>query len=275
MGFELHLTLVGLSAIVPSETIPAFPHTLPFLHVLLPDVRQGAVIGGQPICEHKSTLEITLADGSLESTDIEGDDIALVGVDGQGGVLLTPSMGSVARMDRVKSTFVVDPQLFATPVGRDAVVARLRLAAGRAFAFNLSMTQLGFITDDPAKPYVDNFAHSVRLEIPFAGDTGSLNVNPLAGGPARKTVTFAPRAGEQIVTATLSNLCGEDDVRAANPDFSAFYLLEPALVGPFSVPVPMTGSTGPTGSLSRPGEVMGLATQDGTCIPAVTSRGGS
>jgi hypothetical protein len=275
MSFELHLTLSGLCALVPSDAIPQVPDHLRFLHVLLPDVRQPSAIDGNAICAHDPVLTIDQPGGSTTSVDLRGDDIAIRGVDGQAGVDLDQTFVDVAEMVRVKNTFTVDAALFQTPIGRNVIVARLRLAAASGSAFDVSATTLGFATQPL---YTRNFAHKVLLTIPIAGDQGSFVITPLTGGAARAEVSFAPAQLGQPVRATLSNLCDEAQVvHDIDSDFAAFYKLEPKLVGPFPVPLQLPAlqalldSTAPA---RRPGEVIAQATKNGTCIPAVTSPGG-
>jgi hypothetical protein len=266
MSFDLHLTVRGLCAFVPTEPLPdpetPPPHTVSGMRIVLLDVRQGDTIEAIEICQHDPILVVEQGQGAA-TVNLDGQQIEILTVDGGAPpIQLNPTFYTLADMTRIRPGFQVDSALFTTPPGRNDIVARLQLTTGRAFGIDPTPQPLMFATGPT--PYTGRFATGVRLEIPIVGDQGSFVITPLQPNGEPQLISFAPDELGTPVRATLTNLCDPAEVHEEDGDFAAFFKLEGQIVrGPVLTPQ----------LAANPGEVFGQATHAGvgTCIPAVTN----
>jgi hypothetical protein len=284
MGFDLHLILKGLCAVVPGGPVPEepgpLPHLVPDLKVLVLDAKAGTV-AGFPICEHVAQLRAEQPQGPDRVVPLAGHSIAIDPVPASPtGVALNPTFWDVAHMNRVYPTFTVTPAFLQNPPGiPDVVTAHLSLAAGAVSGLDFSPQILSF----PSVNYSGRFALSMRIKVRIDNATATLIVTPFGGGQETR-VTLAPKPGKDFVEVTLSNLCSQEDaapglagfgMAAANLpglgpqrldfDFAVYYRLEQALRNPVLVPEIVHGKP-------KTGELPGGATQPGgSCIPTWVS----
>lgn len=274
MGFNLHLILRGLCAVVPGGTVPPepgpLPHEIDDLKILVLTAKAGTV-GDFPICEHVAQLQAEQLQGPDLKVPLAGHTIEIGPLPAGEKVRLNPTFWDVAHMNRVYENFAVTPKLLVEPAANpDLVVASLQLTAGTVSGFDFSPEPLFFTKT----AYSGNFARAVRVRVPIDGESGTLTLTPFAGGEPI-SVTIQPRPGEDFVEATLSNLCeqvapAQDlaplGVAAAAPerrdfDFAVYYRLEETLREDIRVPLPAQ-------EMLTAGEIIASATESGgSCIP--------
>lgn len=279
MGFNLHLILRGLCAVVPGGQVPADPPALPHpvddLKVLVLSAKAGTV-GNLLICEHVAQLQAEQLQGPDRVVPLVGHTIEVGPLPAGEQLKLNSTFWDVAHMNRVYKDFAVAPGLLDNPAERpDLFVGSLRLPAGGVSGFDFSPEVLSFQSTD----YSGNFARAMRIRVPIDGESGTLTLTPYEGGEPI-TVDIAPRPGEDFVEATLSNLCtpppaamdlaGMDlasmDLAAAAPpqrdfDYAVYYRLEQTIRKDVRVPLVASG-------VPLVDEVVALATEPGgSCIP--------
>jgi hypothetical protein len=281
MGFELHLILKGLCAVVPGGPVPAdptpSPHPVPDLKVLVLDAK-AVTVPGFPICEHDPQIQAEQPQGNDLVVPLAGHRIEIAPLPASPPrVALNGSFWTVAHLNRVYADFTIDPLLLQNPPGRPGVVvAHLQLPAGTVSGFDPTKQVLSFPAAAPAAaPYSGKFARAVLIKVPIDGDSGTLTVTPFEDGETTE-IMVKPKPGKSFVEVTLRNLCKQSDAQDAllevdleapgrdrrDLDFAVYYRLEKSLREPILVPESVPGK--------RPaGEVVGTATDSGgSCIPA-------
>jgi hypothetical protein len=274
MAFKVELTIRGLCAFIPSESLqfrepgePAEPNQrIHGMTVLVMDARQPQVIPSRApnpspelpesweVCGHLPLLRYPqLAKDKLNSFFLlDGHRIEISDVD------TGPDPESSLEIDRSFKNWIpmglalsgqvgagssvrVDPR-FLSPVLPTGIAGRLDLKAGTVKA-SRSLGTWDFVPPIPIQDPADfKFEAEVQVSIPIAKDQAVLRMIDRAGVSIEKVLK--PKeinpAGNSSVNLLLSNLCFEDEEHRLRPrieeDFAVFYSLYTGYNGVLRVP---------------------------------------
>lgn len=273
MPFRVNLTLRGLCALVPSETIQvdllgsaALPvQRIAEMKVLVLDASQSRIIPNRDtpsvdleVCAHLPILRYPSPGENRLSNFLilDGHRIEISDIDTAQPLEIRPSFKNWASMEKVLSdqnpnaARVAPSFLAADPVA--GIAARLDLRSGIVEA-KKSEGVWDFLPS-PAEQvlYRDRFASEIQVSIPITSNQAELSI--VKNGSVEDRQILRPRTANQSVSLLLSNLCFEEEERPQiEEDFAVFYDLLTNYTGPIRVPHLIGGQNQGGGQGSVPG----------------------
>ncbi|HEX9944728.1 MAG TPA: hypothetical protein VGG03_22190 [Thermoanaerobaculia bacterium] len=276
MAFTLNLTIRGLCALVPRETIRfGERHSISKMKVLVLDARQKRAMTDRTpepleVCAHDPMLVYDHPEGPDGVWLLDGHRLEISDVDTEQPLEIQPSFKDAARLELVVGgRNAIIPAQFLTPDPPPGIVANLDLVAGPADA--IDPTQVWEFLPPPTPPYSGRFASAVRVLVPIKADAAVLRGVPVQGGRAFED-RVRPKGGRSSVDVMIRNICppqARDEDRKREDDFAVFYDCLPSYTGALRVPHRVTGQGGGQGG--QPGIVLGQATVAPGCVFSVAA----
>lgn len=266
MEFHLNLTIRGLCAFVPTAPfVYGERQTLSRMRVLVVDARAPRTITERTtepieICAH--TPELRLPD---EIWPLSDHRIEMEGIDQGLPLLVEPSFGRMAQMDRVAPDAGIIHERWLTPDPSEGLVANLNLTSGSVETLAPRREELVFQPNlsPAATSYRGHFTSIVHVQMRVRNEL-VLRAVPVRGGQPFEQ-RLRPRPTDDAVEVVLVNACSphsHHEEHDQESDFAAFYDLS---TWEGLISIPRASSSGPEPGPER-GIVQGEATGGPTCI---------
>lgn len=271
MDFHLNLTIRGLCAFLPMDPfVYGEQQTLSRMRVLVLDARTPRRITERTkvpidICAHTPELRLP-----GETLPLSSHRIVIEGIDNEFPLLVEPSFGRMAQMDRVAPNAGSIQERWLTPEPAAGLVANLDLTSGIMEALAPRREELFFQPnlgeEEEALPYHGHFTSMVHVQMRARDEVIILGHRVRDGESFERRLR--PRPTDDAVDVVLINSCSplaHHEDHDQESDFAAFYDLS-TWAGLLSIPraLPVPGPDPERGP--ERGTVLGEASVSPACI---------